>query len=78
LSGSTLGSPATMATMLEFCVRHDLGPLIETFPTSRVNDALDHLRSGKARYRLVLRNDFSRATRRSCNIQAGLRIFCFE
>lgn len=59
LSGSTLGSPATMATMLEFCVRHDIAPLIEIFPMSHVNDALDHLRSGKARYRLVLQNDFS-------------------
>jgi D-arabinose 1-dehydrogenase-like Zn-dependent alcohol dehydrogenase len=25
-----------------------------TFQMSRVNDALDHLRSGKARYRIVL------------------------
>ena len=59
LSGSTLGSPATMATMLKFWVDHDIAPMIEIFPMSRVNDALDHLRSGKARYRLVLQNDFN-------------------
>jgi uncharacterized zinc-type alcohol dehydrogenase-like protein len=31
----------------------------ETFPLSRVNEALDHLRSGKARYRVVLTNDLA-------------------
>ncbi|MGC2425407.1 MAG: hypothetical protein WA421_00100, partial [Nitrososphaeraceae archaeon] len=31
---------------------------IEVFPLSRVNEALSHLESGKARYRIVLRNDF--------------------
>jgi alcohol/geraniol dehydrogenase (NADP+) len=28
------------------------------FPMSRVNDAFDPLRAGKARYRIVLENDF--------------------
>ena len=32
-------------------------PFTETFPMSKANDALDHLRSGKARYRIVLAND---------------------
>jgi uncharacterized zinc-type alcohol dehydrogenase-like protein len=58
ISGSPLGSPATTAKMLDFCTRHQIAPVIETFPMSRVNDALEHLRSGKARYRLVLENDF--------------------
>jgi uncharacterized zinc-type alcohol dehydrogenase-like protein len=57
VSGSPLGSPATMARMLEFCARHQIAPTIESFPMSRVNDALEHLRAGKARYRIVLRND---------------------
>lgn len=56
-SGSPLGSPATVDTMLEFSARHGIAPVTETFPMSRVNDALDHLRSGKARYRIVLEND---------------------
>jgi len=59
ISGSPLGSPATTAMMLSFCERHDIAPTIETFPMSRVNDALDHLRAGKARYRIVLENDLS-------------------
>jgi uncharacterized zinc-type alcohol dehydrogenase-like protein len=54
VSGSPLGSPATVATMLDFCVRHGIAPLTETFPLHEVNAALDHLRSGKARHRVVL------------------------
>jgi uncharacterized zinc-type alcohol dehydrogenase-like protein len=54
LSGSPLGSPATIATMLDFCARHGIEAVTEHFPMSRVNDALEHLRSGKARYRIVL------------------------
>lgn len=59
VSGSPLGSPAVTADMLDFCVRHRIAPQVETFPMSRVNDALAHLKSGKARYRIVLQNDFS-------------------
>jgi len=52
-----MGSPATLATMLDFCARHDIAPVTEDFPMSRVNEGLDRLRSGKARYRVVLTND---------------------
>jgi alcohol/geraniol dehydrogenase (NADP+) len=58
ISGSPLGSPATTAKMLDFCARHGIAPTIEKFPMSQVNEALDHLRAGKARYRIVLKNDF--------------------
>ena len=54
LSGSPVGSPSSMATMLEFCARHQILPQVEHFPMSQVNAALDHLRAGKARYRVVL------------------------
>lgn len=57
LSGSPLGSPATVQTMSEFCGRQKIEPVTETFPLSKVNDAIDHLRAGKARYRIVLEND---------------------
>ena len=59
LSGSPLGSPATTETMLKFSARHGIVPTTEFFPMSRANDALDHLRSGKARYRIVLTNDLA-------------------
>ncbi len=54
VSGSPVGSPTSIATMLEFAARHDVKPVIEIFPLARVNDALEHLRSGKAHYRVVL------------------------
>jgi len=57
VSGSPLGSPATTAAMLAFCARHQIAPVTETFPLSKVNDAIAHLRAGKARYRIVLEND---------------------
>jgi alcohol/geraniol dehydrogenase (NADP+) len=57
ITGSTAGSPGTLVTMLDFCARHNIVPVTETFPLSRVNDALEHLRAGKARYRVVLKND---------------------
>jgi len=58
LSGSVIGSPGTITAMLDFCARHGIRPVTEGFPMSRINDALDHLRAGKARYRIVLENDF--------------------
>jgi len=58
LSGSPLGSPATIADMLAFCARHNIAPVAEIFPMSKLNDAFEHLRAGKARYRLVVTNDF--------------------
>lgn len=54
VSGSPLGSPATTAMMLEFCARHGIEAVTEHFPMSEVNEAFDHLRAGKARYRIVL------------------------
>ena len=56
VSGSPLGSPATTAMMLEFCARHGIEAVTEHFPMSEVNEAMEHLRSGKARYRIVLDN----------------------
>lgn len=58
VSGSAIGSPTNMAKMLDFCVRHKIEPQVEHFAMSRVNEALDHLRAGKARYRIVLDADF--------------------
>lgn len=54
VSGSPVGSPATIAQMLEFAARHQIKPIIETFPFDKINEALDKLRSGDVRYRIVL------------------------
>jgi alcohol/geraniol dehydrogenase (NADP+) len=45
--------------MLTFSARHFVVPVTENFPMSKVNDALEHLRAGKARYRIVLVNDYA-------------------
>ncbi|MEN9228803.1 MAG: hypothetical protein Q6L54_09160, partial [Gloeomargarita sp. HHBFW_bins_205] len=54
ISGSPVGSPATMGKMLDFAVRHRIRPQVQLFPFDRVNEAMAHLASGQARYRLVL------------------------
>lgn len=59
VSGSPTGSPATLSTMLSFAARHRIAPQVEFFPLSQVNEALAHLRAGKARYRIVLQADFN-------------------
>jgi len=43
--------------MLDFCARHNIAPVTEEFPMSKANDALAHVEAGKARYRIVLKND---------------------
>jgi uncharacterized zinc-type alcohol dehydrogenase-like protein len=58
VGGSPIGGPADIMRMLDFCQRHAIEPVIEEFPISRVNEAIARLESGKARYRIVLRNDF--------------------
>jgi uncharacterized zinc-type alcohol dehydrogenase-like protein len=56
-SGSPLGSPVTTMKMLDFAARHEIEPTTELFPMSKINDAFERLKSGKARYRIVLQND---------------------
>lgn len=54
ISGSPVGSPGTISKMLEFAKLHNIEPKVETFPLSAVNEAIEHLESGKAHYRIVL------------------------
>jgi uncharacterized zinc-type alcohol dehydrogenase-like protein len=55
ISGSPLGSPGLTRKMLDFCARHGIETVTEEFDLKNVNDALAHLESGKARYRIVLK-----------------------
>ena len=57
VGSSPVGSPVVIRQMLDFAARHNVAPVNEHFPTSKVNDAFEHLRSGKARYRIVLDRD---------------------
>ncbi|NAY91091.1 alcohol dehydrogenase catalytic domain-containing protein [Muricauda sp. JGD-17] len=56
VGGSPIGSPALTKTMLDFCVRHNIYPDVEEFPMAKVNEAIEHLENGKARFRIVLKN----------------------
>ena len=58
ISGTATGSPVVVRKMLEFCARHGIETVTEMFPMSKINDAFDHLKNGKARYRIVLEADF--------------------
>ncbi|MFP4389574.1 MAG: NAD(P)-dependent alcohol dehydrogenase [Desulfococcaceae bacterium] len=51
VSSSPVGAPATIGKMLD-----RLQPVTEHFPFEKVNDAMEHLRAGNARYRIVLEN----------------------
>lgn len=57
ISGSPVGSPATIESMLAFAKLHEVKPQVEMYPMSKINDAFEHLKSGKAKYRIVLSNN---------------------
>ncbi len=54
VSGSPVGSPASIHTMLDFVARHNIEPVVESYRFDQVNEALARLESGKAHYRVVL------------------------
>jgi alcohol/geraniol dehydrogenase (NADP+) len=54
VSSSPAGRPSDIANMLDFAGRHGIRPVTETFSFDRINEAIDHVRDGKARYRVVL------------------------
>jgi len=41
--------------MLDFCIRHDIYPIVEEFTLAKLKEAFEHLQEGKARYRIVLK-----------------------
>lgn len=54
LSGGRAGAPSDTAAMMEFCANHGVAPMCEQFDIKDVNRAVEHVRSGKVRYRAVL------------------------
>ncbi|MBL8496349.1 NAD(P)-dependent alcohol dehydrogenase [Nitrosomonas sp. JL21] len=56
LSGSPVGSPASIKTMLAFAERHQIKPIVEAYRFDQVNEALARLASGKVKYRIVISN----------------------
>jgi uncharacterized zinc-type alcohol dehydrogenase-like protein len=43
---------------MKLASRANIAPQVEFFPMSKINDALDHVRAGKANFRVVLKADF--------------------
>lgn len=54
VAGGIPGSLVETTQMLAFTARHGIKPIIETFAMTDINQALEHVRQGKARYRAVL------------------------
>jgi len=57
ISGSPVGSPAVIKTMLDFTAHHKIEPVTEYFRFDQVNEAVQRLRDGKAHYRIVLSHE---------------------
>ncbi len=54
ISGSPVGSPKNIKKMLNFCVQHNIKPIVEHFEFSDINNAIDKVRSNEVRFRAVL------------------------
>ncbi|HEX7304106.1 NAD(P)-dependent alcohol dehydrogenase [Lentzea sp.] len=52
--GGIVGSAAHTRQMLDFAARHDIRPVVETFPVADFDEALGRVRAGTARYRAVV------------------------
>ncbi|WP_202301487.1 NADPH-dependent aldehyde reductase Ahr [Dryocola clanedunensis] len=58
VSGSATGSPHELRSLMKLAGRAKVQPQIELFPMSKIKEAIQHVRDGKARYRVVLKADF--------------------
>ena len=54
ITGSTIGDRSTMTEMLECAALHGIGARVEKRPITEVNLAVQRVREGRARYRMVL------------------------
>ena len=52
--GGRAGAPSDTREMLEFCATHNIAPMCEQFDLGDINQAVQHVRDGKARFRAVL------------------------
>lgn len=57
VGGSNIGSVSQIQEMLEFAVRQNVKPWIQTRSMNDANQAIVDMEDGKARYRYVLVNE---------------------
>nr|WP_159442223.1 alcohol dehydrogenase catalytic domain-containing protein [Chitinophaga niabensis] len=55
--GNYVGNRKQMTEMLAFSEKHNIGSEVEVMPFSKVNEAIEKVRTGKIKIRLVLEND---------------------
>jgi alcohol/geraniol dehydrogenase (NADP+) len=55
--GSIVGGRRFTSEMLEFAALHNIKPMVELLPLSKVNEAFERVLSNKPRYRIVLKPD---------------------
>ena len=58
VSGSATGTPYELRKLMKFAGRTKVEPTTELYTMSKINEAIQHVRDGKARYRVVLKADF--------------------
>ena len=58
VSGSATGTPFELRKLMKFAGRTKVAPTTELYPMSKINEAIQHVRDGKARYRVVLKAVF--------------------
>jgi D-arabinose 1-dehydrogenase-like Zn-dependent alcohol dehydrogenase len=58
LGGSMIGSPDEIREMLDLVVAKNVKPWVEERPMKEANQAIQDMNDGKARYRLVLKNEW--------------------
>jgi uncharacterized zinc-type alcohol dehydrogenase-like protein len=56
ICGSAAGSTGIALDMLRFCAVHNIKPLVESFPFSRCNEAMEKVTNNKIRFRAVLQH----------------------
>jgi uncharacterized zinc-type alcohol dehydrogenase-like protein len=54
VTGSVIGSPATMRRMLALAAKSGITPIVERMPLAQANEAVARVREGAARMRVVL------------------------
>ncbi len=54
ISGSPVGSPKNIKKMLDFCVEHNIKPIVEHFNFTDINNAIEKVRNNNVRFRAVL------------------------
>ncbi|KAJ2878747.1 hypothetical protein IWW38_006249, partial [Coemansia aciculifera] len=54
ITGSLIGGVNVLKKTLEFASKNNIRPTIEKYPIDQVNEALQHMDQGRARYRIVL------------------------